>query len=126
MVKHTLDAAALLEQEGIQAEVVNMRFVKPLDIEMLESIARRFDAIVTVEDNVIQGGFGSAVLEALQTVGATHVAVKLHGLPDKFIDQGSPSELYKICRIDAKGIAEITQEFLTSKHGKSTFEFIGS
>jgi 1-deoxy-D-xylulose-5-phosphate synthase len=126
MVKHSLDAALLLEHDGIHAEVVNMRFVKPLDMEMLESISDRFDSIVTVEDNVIQGGFGSAVLEGLQTVGATHCSVKIHGLPDNFIDHGSPSELYRLCKIDAGGIAEITREFLKSNRGKSKLELVGS
>jgi len=126
MVKHSVDAASLLEAEGINAEVVNMRFVKPLDLVMLESIARKFDSIVTVEDNVVQGGFGSAVLEALQTIGASHCSVKLHGLPDKFIEQGTPAELYKLCRLDAQGIADVTREFLKSRHGTSTLELAGS
>jgi 1-deoxy-D-xylulose-5-phosphate synthase len=126
MVKHSVDAASLLEAEGINAEVVNMRFVKPLDLVMLESIARKFDSIVTVEDNVIQGGFGSAVLEALQTIGASHCSVKLHGLPDKFIEQGTPAELYKLCSLDAQGIADVTREFLKSRRGTSTFELVGS
>ncbi|HEY6951378.1 MAG TPA: 1-deoxy-D-xylulose-5-phosphate synthase [Bacteroidota bacterium] len=126
VVGHSLDAAELLEREGINAEVVNMRFVKPLDLGMLESIAQRFDAVLTVEDNVIQGGFGSAVLEGFQSIGAANVVVKLHGLPDKFVDQGSPAELYKLCKIDAEGIAETTREFLRSKHGTSTLEFAGS
>jgi 1-deoxy-D-xylulose-5-phosphate synthase len=126
MVNHALEAASLLEPEGINAEVVNMRFVKPLDLAMLESIARRFDSIVTVEDNVIQGGFGSAVLEALQTIGASHCSVKLHGLPDKFVEHGSPAELYKLCGLDAKGIADVTRGFLKSGHGTTTFQLVGS
>jgi 1-deoxy-D-xylulose-5-phosphate synthase len=93
---------------------------------MLESMARKFDSIVTVEDNVIQGGFGSAVLEALQAIGASHCSVKLHGLPDKFIEQGTPAELYKLCRLDAQGIADVTREFLKSRHGTSTFELVRS
>jgi 1-deoxy-D-xylulose-5-phosphate synthase len=110
----------------VSAEVVNMRFVKPLDLTVLESIVHRFDSIVTVEDNVIQGGFGSAVLEGLQTIGATHCSVKLHGLPDTFIDHGSPAELYRLCKLDAKGITEVTREFLRSKHGTSAFELMKS
>jgi len=126
MVKHSFDAALMLESEGISAEVVNMRFVKPVDRAILESLTHRFDSFVTVEDNVIQGGFGSAVLETLQTIGASHCSVKLHGLPDKFIEQGSPAELYKLCSLDAKGIADVTREFLKSRHGTSTFELVGS
>lgn len=126
MVKHAVDAAILLEADGINAEVVDMRFVKPLDIAMLESLARRFDSIVTVEDNVIQGGFGSAILESLQTIGAAHCTVKLHGLPDKFVEHGTPAELYKLCKLDAQGIAETTREFLKTRHGSSTYELISS
>jgi 1-deoxy-D-xylulose-5-phosphate synthase len=126
VVNEALEAAQLLEHEGISAEVVNMRFVKPIDLGMLESIAQRFDSIVTVEDNVVQGGFGSAILESLQTIGATHCSVRLHGLPDRFVEQGTPAELYKICGLDAQGIAAVTRDFLTSRHGKSTLEFVSS
>ncbi len=126
VANHALEAAELLDQDGISAEVVNMRFVKPIDLALLESIAQRFESIVTVEDNVIQGGFGSAVLEGLQTLGATHCAVKLHGLPDKFIEQGTPAELYKLSGLDARGIATVTKDFLTSRHGKSAPHLVES
>ncbi|HTP12563.1 MAG TPA: 1-deoxy-D-xylulose-5-phosphate synthase [Bacteroidota bacterium] len=123
VVNEALGAASLLEREGINAEVVSMRFVKPIDLGMLESVAQRFDSIVTVEDNVVHGGFGSAVLEGLQAIGASHCTVKLHGLPDKFVEQGTPAELYRICGLDAPGIAAVTKDLLTSRHGKSTLEF---
>ncbi len=126
VVQHALEAATILEGEGISAEVVNMRFVKPLDLPVLESLARRFDSFVTVEDNVVQGGFGSAVLEALQGIGATHCSVKLHGLPDSFVEHGTPAELYKIYKLDAQGIAEVTRDFLKSRHGSSAYQLIGS
>lgn len=123
MVVHSEQAAALLEKEGISAEVVNMRFIKPLDERLIESLAARFENIVTVEDNSVLGGFGSAVAETLQRFGLTNVSLKVHGLPDRFIDQGSPSELYRALKLDAAGIAEIVKEFLATKHGKSVFEF---
>jgi 1-deoxy-D-xylulose-5-phosphate synthase len=126
MVQHSLDAASLLDKEGIHAEVVNMRFVKPIDLAILESLSKKFDSLVTVEDNVIQGGFGSAVLEGLQALGVTNCAVKLHGLPDKFVEHGTPAELYSLCGLDAKGIADVTREFLRTKHGTSTLQLIGS
>ena len=62
-VHAALEAAQLLEDRGISCGVVNMRFVKPLDVELLDSCAKRTPRLVTVEDNVLQGGFGSAVLE---------------------------------------------------------------
>ncbi|MCI0707488.1 MAG: 1-deoxy-D-xylulose-5-phosphate synthase [Ignavibacteriae bacterium] len=126
MTPNTLKAADQLSKEGIEAEVVNMRFVKPLDEELVKSIAERFESIITVEDNVVQGGFGSAVLESLAKNGLTHVSLKIHGVPDQFIEQGTPAELHNIYKLDAPGIAEITKEFLSSKHGKSAFELIST
>ena len=107
--------AELLEGQGFRVEVVNMRFVKPLDRRLVQSVATRIPTIVTVEDNVIQGGFGAAVLEELQQIGMTHVGVKLHGLPDGFVDHGTPEELYRMLRLDGQGIAEVTKAFLESR-----------
>lgn len=124
MVQSGLKAAELLAQDGVEAEVVNMRFVKPLDEDMIRSVARRFHSIVTLEDNVIQGGFGSAVLESISRNGLTDVAVKLHGLPDEFVEHGSPKELYRLLKLDGPGVAEITKEFLTSRHGRTALELV--
>ncbi len=124
MVPNSLKAAELLAKDGIEAEVVNMRFVKPIDEAMVRSVASRFDSILTVEDNVIHGGFGAAVLETLAKHGITNVAVKLHGIPDRFIEQGTPNELHKLLKLDGPGIAEVVKEFLTSKQGTSAFELI--
>ncbi len=126
VVQYALKAADSLEQEGIQAEVVNMRFVKPIDNDLIRSIALRFDHILTVEDNVVQGGFGSAVLESLAQQGLTDVTIKLHGLPDTFVDHGTPAELYHLTKLDAAGITELTKELLTSRHGKKAYELISS
>lgn len=126
MVPASLKAADLLVQDGIHAEVVNMRFVKPMDDAMIRTIAGRFDHVVTVEDNVIQGGFGSAVLESLARQGLTQISVKLLGLPDSFIDHGQPAELYSIVKLDGPGIAASTREFLTTRHGKASFEFVST
>jgi 1-deoxy-D-xylulose-5-phosphate synthase len=124
MVQHALQAAELLARDGIEAEVVNLRFVKPLDDELIRSLASRFDSFITVEDNVVQGGFGSAVLESLGKQGLMNVTVKFHGLPDSFVEHGLPSELYQALKLDGPGIAEVTKEFLTSNHGKSALELI--
>jgi 1-deoxy-D-xylulose-5-phosphate synthase len=126
VVQHALKASEALKQEGIHAEVVNMRFVKPIDDDLIRSIALRFDHILTVEDNVVQGGFGSAVLESLAKQGLTDVTIKLHGLPDTFVDHGTPAELYQLTKLDAAGIAELTKELLTSRHGKRAYELIPS
>jgi 1-deoxy-D-xylulose-5-phosphate synthase len=124
MTPNAMKAAALLSDEGIEAEVVNMRFVKPLDEELLDSLAKRFDSFVTVEDNSVHGGFGSGVLEAFSKLGIAHVSVRVHGIPDRFIDHGTPQELHRELKLDGPGIAEATKEFLSSKHGKSAIEFI--
>lgn len=111
MVYPSLDAAELLEKEHLSVGVVNMRFVKPLDTEMLEKVLAISPLLVTVEDNVIEGGFGSAMLEAIQQKNIFHARVKLHGIPDNFIEHGSPHELYKMLKLDAEGIAETTKVF---------------
>lgn len=116
MANHALAAAEILETQGIDAEVLNMRFVKPLDLELLRDVGRRFPAIVTIEDNVIQGGFGSAVIEALQDMHMNDVAVKTHGLPDSYVEHGTPQELYHVVQLDAPGIAGVVSSFLSSRH----------
>jgi 1-deoxy-D-xylulose-5-phosphate synthase len=114
MVPNALSAAELLHEEGIDAEVVNMRFVKPLDEKMLQSLAQRIKIFITIEDNVIHGGFGSGVLEAFSHLSVSNVAVKMHGLPDEFIEHGSPKELYRMVKLDAAGIAEIAKKHLNT------------
>ena len=81
-----------------------MRFVKPIDIDLIEWLARTHDALVTVEENVIAGGAGSAVAEALAERGVTVPLLHL-GLPDAFIEHGDPGLLLSQCGLDAKGIA---------------------
>jgi 1-deoxy-D-xylulose-5-phosphate synthase len=115
MVTHTHDAAELLSQSKIDAEIINMRFVKPLDVEILEDVAKRFNKIVTVEDGVISGGFGSAVSEYFSN--KTYSAPKiLHlGISDHFVTHGTTQELYKVLKLDPKGIAESIKIFLSKK-----------
>ncbi|MGD1045845.1 MAG: 1-deoxy-D-xylulose-5-phosphate synthase [Bacteroidota bacterium] len=112
MVPNALKAADLLSSEGIEAEVVNMRFAKPIDEELLKSLAQRINTFITIEDNVIHGGFGAGVLEAFSRCGISNVSIKVHGLPDEFIEQGSPTELHRIVKLDADGIAEVAKEYL--------------
>jgi 1-deoxy-D-xylulose-5-phosphate synthase len=126
MVPNAVAAAEELAKAGIDAEVVNMRFVKPLDEKLLKSIAQRIDSFVTVEDNSIVGGFGAGVLEAFGRLGLAHCFVKLHGIPDRYIDHGTPAELHKLLKMDGPGIAEVTKEFLSSKHGQSALQFVST
>ncbi len=111
MVAQSLKAAEILEKEGILAEVVNMRFIKPLDVECLESIAGRFSTIVTVEENSVLGGFGSAVSEALTVLQVRNVKLKIHGLADGYVPHGTPAELLQMTKLDGNGIAAVVKEF---------------
>jgi 1-deoxy-D-xylulose-5-phosphate synthase len=86
-----------------------MRFCKPLDEEMLRDVARRYRAIVTVEDGCLQGGFGSAVLEFLADHNLS-VAVQRLGIPDRVVEHGTQDELYKECGFDAAGIAQAVRD----------------
>ncbi|MES2766447.1 MAG: 1-deoxy-D-xylulose-5-phosphate synthase [Bacteroidota bacterium] len=111
MVYPALKAAEILEREGISVEVVNARFVKPLDTELLDDVCSRIDKIITVEDGQVQGGFGSAVLEH---IGQHHenIHVLLHGIPDQFVEHGTQEELLKDLKLDEEGIADTVREFL--------------
>jgi 1-deoxy-D-xylulose-5-phosphate synthase len=101
-----------LEVAGrLDATVANMRFVKPLDAELVAELARTHDAIVTVEDGCIMGGAGSAVTEALNAAGINVPVLQL-GLPDEFVEHGDPAKLMSLCGLDAAGIeASIVKRF---------------
>ncbi len=99
-----LNAARRLEKEGITVMVLNARFVKPLDEKMIKNIVNTIPRIITVEENVIQGGFGSAILEFLNKEEVASVRLKRLGIPDVFIEQGSQEELRKIYGLDEEGI----------------------
>lgn len=114
MVDPCMNAAVQLMSEGISCEVVNMRFVKPLDSELILSIADRFQAVVTVENNVLAGGFGSAVAELLASSGKTSCRLRAHGIPDRFVDHGSPGELSKELGLDPQGIAAVVRDHCQS------------
>lgn len=99
-------AAQDLSQLGIDAAVVNARFVKPLDRELLRDLAIQVSRLITVEDHVLDGGFGSAVLEFIAEEGITDVRVKRLGVPDRFIPHGTQEELRKMCGIDKDAITQ--------------------
>lgn len=109
---YAVKAAAALAAEGLDVGHYDMRFCKPLDEEMLLAVARRYRAIVTVEDGCLQGGFGSAVLEFLAD-HSQHVAVRRLGIPDRVVEHGSQDQLYKECGFDADGIAQAVREMGT-------------
>ncbi|MFT7414356.1 MAG: 1-deoxy-D-xylulose-5-phosphate synthase [Methylophagaceae bacterium] len=100
MVQPALDAA-----ERLNATVVNMRFVKPLDNTLIEKMANTHDLIITIEENTHLGGAGSAVAEQLLAIGNS-IPVKIMGLPDKFIDHGVHKQMLSNCGLDAQGIID--------------------
>ena len=95
---------ALQAGQALNATVVNMRWAKPLDLELLLQVAREHEALVTVEEGAVMGGAGSAVLEALQGAGLNRPVLQL-GLPDEFIAHGDPAKLLAMLGLDAAGIS---------------------
>ena len=106
LVLPALQAAADLAPLGIDAAVVNARFVKPLDEELLRALVKRIPNLITVEDHVVMGGFGSAVLEFLANEGIGDVRVRRLGVPDRFIPHGTQEELRKLCGFDQEAITQ--------------------
>jgi len=111
LVFGTLLYPALAAAERLNATVVNMRWAKPLDAELLLAIAARHQAVVTVEEGAVMGGAGSAVSEALQAAGVLRPLLQL-GLRDEFIPQGDPAKLLALQGLDAGGIeASVRKRF---------------
>jgi len=108
----SLRAAERLEGAGIHATVVNSRFLKPLDGELICHWAKRTGKVLTIEENVLQGGFGSAVLELLQEKGLFSVQIKRLGIPDLFVEHGSQSILREKYGIDEDGIFKSAMEMI--------------
>ena len=98
-----MQAADKAAEEGISTEVVNLRFAKPLDEELLHGIGRRFNKIITVEDGTIEGGIGSGVAEFM-TANSYDMEVIRLGIPDRFINHGTVAELKRLCGYDTEGI----------------------
>jgi len=105
-------ARALLKKEGLEGSVVNMRFVKPLDEKLLVSIAQKTKVLLTLEENSVIGGFGSAVLEALQRNGLTDCAVKCLGVPDRYIEHGKPQLQRELCGLEPAQVAEQVKKLM--------------
>ena len=105
-VAPALEAARRLDEQGVGCAVVNARFAKPLDSSLIRDLAYAKKRLVTVEENAIAGGFGSAVLELVQSSGIHDVKVELIGLPDEFVEHGSQAVLRAKYDLDAEGIAK--------------------
>ena len=114
LVHPALEAAAALAADGgIDLTVVNARFVKPLDETLILELARSHGRLITLEENVLQGGFGTAVLELLEERGLTGVQVLRLGYPDSYIPQGEQHELRAMLALDPAGIAASIRSFLS-------------
>jgi 1-deoxy-D-xylulose-5-phosphate synthase len=115
MVYPACEAANALAAEGIDLAVVNARFIKPLDRDLILSLARSSGIFFTVEENALMGGFGSAVLELLEEEGVQGTRVTRFGYPDCFIEQGEQPELRKMYGLDSEGIAAGIRKALGKK-----------
>ena len=120
IVARALEAADALAADGWSIAVINARFAKPLDTELILRHARRARLVVTFEESVVTGGFGAGVLEAIETARLTEhalreVPVRILGIPgDAFVDHGSVADLRRVLRLDADGLAAQVREQLTA------------
>ncbi len=119
MVPEALKAAELLSERGISVAVVNARFIRPMDENMLYALAKRVPLIVTAEENIAKGGFGSGVVELLsQRLGSAMPRVRIVALPDRFIEHGSQKELRARCGVDAESIVSCITDCLSQVEPK--------
>lgn len=113
VVHPSLKVAEMLKGDGINACVVNARFIKPLDEDLIISLCGKVKKIVTVEENMLAGGFGSAILECLNNAGLHDVKVKRIGVSDEFVEHGAQGILRKKYGLDEEGIYKTAKEFLS-------------
>jgi len=119
-VQPALAAAAGLAKDGIRAAVVNARFVKPLDETLILEVAEQTRRIVTIEDGVLAGGFGSAVLELLERRRVEGVSCLRLGLPDRFVEHGARKKLLEKYGLDGPGVeAAVRAAFFTGARRRS-------
>jgi len=112
MVAPSLSAAELLAEQGLSVTVVNARFAQPLDEKTIGGLARSVGRIVTIEENVIAGGFGSAVSECLDRLDLSATPQLRLGIPNEFVLHGKRDELLRRCGLDAAGIARRTLDWI--------------
>ncbi len=108
---YAVNACEILENEGINAAHYDMRFVKPIDEEMLHEVFQKFDKVITIEDGCVMGGMGSAVIEFMTEHGYM-ARVKRLGIPDRIVEHGEQIELHRECGFDVDGIVNATRELI--------------
>jgi 1-deoxy-D-xylulose-5-phosphate synthase len=109
-----LEACQQLAEKNIDAALFDIRFLKPIDEELLHSVFRKFNKVITLEDGSIIGGLGSAVTEFANDNGYHNVALHRLGIPDRFVEQGTLEELHHECGIDLEGIIKAAENFMVS------------
>jgi len=119
-VAPALEAAHGLATNGVSAAVINARFVKPLDTELMASLGRYIPRLVTVEENTLSGGFGNSVAKLLQDMGVAGTPLKTIGIPDGFVEQGTQAEIRARYGLDADGIARQVLSFVVGHKEKSS------
>lgn len=107
MVGPALEASERLDKDRIKAEVINARFVKPLDEDLLEDVLSRIKKVVTIEEGVASGGFGSSIAEFIEREKIKNVTLEMIGLPDEFVEHGKREELLKKYNLSAEGITNL-------------------
>jgi 1-deoxy-D-xylulose-5-phosphate synthase len=112
MVAPAYEAAQMLRDEGIYATLLNLRWAKPLDTEAILKVARRTRRLIVMEEGVVHGGLGSAILELLAEHGLSHVQVKLFGIPDQFVEHGAIPILHRLCMLTAPDFAAAARDLL--------------
>jgi len=108
----SMQAAEILAKEGIEVAVINARFIKPLDDELIAKYCRPFTKIITVEEGSLAGGFGAAIMERVQQLGIRDVAFHRIGIPDEYVHHGAQDVLRAQYDLDANGIAKRVREFV--------------
>ncbi len=107
MTAKALAVRELLAKEGLEIAVANARFAKPVDADLAARLVREHPWVLTLEDHATQGGFGSAVLEALSLRNEDTRKIKIHAIPDRFLQHADRSELLKFLHLDAEGVADV-------------------
>ncbi len=104
MVERAVEVSHILEKNNIDAEIINVRFLKPLDKEVILNSARKTKKVITIEDGLLKGGLGTAVIEAINSSDIKDVKVKTFGYDDCFVKHGNVEELEKEYNLDAESI----------------------
>jgi 1-deoxy-D-xylulose-5-phosphate synthase len=112
MVRPAMQAAAELAEEDIRLAVVNARWAKPLDEELILRLAQTCGRVITVEDHMVAGGFGSAVLELLARKGLHAIPIHMIGLPDRFVEHGAPAILHELYGLSSGHIKEVAHDMI--------------